>query len=91
MRFRSSNFGISWPQDLGGRFGPRATDHTAEIQNCSSPQDIKQLQRFLDMVNFYRRFLPNCAQVLHSLTDLLKGGTADSAVDCHSPGVFFKS
>jgi hypothetical protein len=25
------------------------------------------------MVNFYRRFLPNCAQVLHLLTDLLKG------------------
>jgi hypothetical protein len=38
------------------------------------PQDIKQLQRFLGMVNFYRRFLPNCAQVLHPLTDLLKGG-----------------
>jgi putative transposase len=37
-----------------------ATDHTAEIQNCSPPQDIKQLQRFLGMVNFYRRFLPNC-------------------------------
>jgi hypothetical protein len=27
------------------------------------------------MVNFYRRFLPNCAQVLHPLTDLLKGGS----------------
>jgi hypothetical protein len=26
------------------------------------------------MVNFYRRFLPNCAQVLHPLTDLLKEG-----------------
>ncbi len=26
------------------------------------------------MVNFYRRFLPNCAQVLRPLTDLLKGG-----------------
>jgi hypothetical protein len=26
------------------------------------------------MMNFYRRFLPNCAQVLRSLTDLLKGG-----------------
>jgi hypothetical protein len=38
------------------------------------PQDIKQLQRFLSMVNFYCRFLPNCAQVLHLLTDLLKGG-----------------
>jgi hypothetical protein len=26
------------------------------------------------MVNFYHRFLPNCAQVLKPLTDLLKGG-----------------
>jgi hypothetical protein len=26
------------------------------------------------MVNFYRCFLPNCAQVLGPLTDLLKGG-----------------
>jgi hypothetical protein len=52
-----------------------ATDHTAEIQNCSPPpQDIKQLQRVLGLVNFYRRFLPNCAQVMHLLTDILKGG-----------------
>jgi hypothetical protein len=28
------------------------------------------------MVNFYCRFLPNCAQVLKPLTDLLKGGGA---------------
>jgi hypothetical protein len=32
------------------------------------------LQCFLGMINFYRRFLPNCAQVLKTLTDLLKGG-----------------
>jgi hypothetical protein len=32
------------------------------------------LQHFLGMVNFYRRFLPNCAQVLHPLTNLRKGG-----------------
>jgi hypothetical protein len=44
------------------------------LQNCPPPQDIKQLQRFLGMVNFYRRFLPNCAQVLKPLTNLLKGG-----------------
>ncbi len=49
-------------------------DHAAEIENCPPPQDIKQLQRFLGMVNFYCRFLPNCAQVLKPLTDLLKGG-----------------
>jgi hypothetical protein len=48
--------------------------HAAEIKNCPPLQDIKQLQRFLGMVNFYRRFLPNCAQVLKPLTDFLKGG-----------------
>ncbi len=42
------------------------TDHTAEMQNCSLTQDSKQLQCFLcflGMVNFYRHFVPNCAQV----------------------------
>jgi hypothetical protein len=46
--------------------------HAAEIELCPPPQDFKQLQCFLSMVNFYRRFLPNCAQVLRSLTDLLR-------------------
>ncbi len=49
-------------------------DYAAEIENCPPPQDIKQLQRFLSTVNFYLRFLPNCAQVLKPLTDLLRGG-----------------
>jgi putative transposase len=47
--------------------------HAAEIESSPPPQDIKQLQRFLGMVNFYRCFLPNCAQVLCPLTDLLRG------------------
>jgi hypothetical protein len=49
-------------------------DHAAKIKNCPPPQDIKQLQCFLGMVNFYRHFLPKCAQVMKPLTDLLKGG-----------------
>jgi hypothetical protein len=49
-------------------------DHATEIKKCLPPQDIKQLQRFLGMVNFYRRFLPKCAQIFKPLTDLLKGG-----------------
>jgi hypothetical protein len=62
-------------------------DHTAEIENCLPPQDIKQLQRFLGMVNFYRRFLPNCAQVLKPLTDLLRGGGGENiAMDRHRSG-----
>jgi hypothetical protein len=52
-----------------------ATDHTAEIQNCPPPpRTSSNRKRFLGMVNFYLRFLPNCAQVLHPLTVLLKGG-----------------
>jgi hypothetical protein len=50
------------------------TNHATKIENYPPPQDIKQLQRFLGMVNFYRRFFPNCAEVLKPLTDLLKGG-----------------
>jgi hypothetical protein len=36
-------------------------------------QDVKQLQQFLGMVNFYRRFLPGIARRLQPLTDALKG------------------
>ncbi len=49
-------------------------NHAAEIKNFPPPQDIKQLQRFLGIINFYRRFLPECTQILKPLNDLLKGG-----------------
>ncbi len=49
-------------------------DYATQIENCPPPQDIRQLQRFLGMVNFYCHFLPNCAKVLKPLIDLLKGG-----------------
>jgi hypothetical protein len=48
--------------------------HTAEIELCPPPQDIKQLQHFLGMMHFFCLFLPNCAQVLRPLTDLLMEG-----------------
>ena len=32
---------------------------------------MKQLRQFLGMVNFYRRFIPNCAKILRPLTDIL--------------------
>ena len=34
---------------------------------------MKQLQRFLGMINFFRRFLPKIAGILHPLTDALRG------------------
>jgi hypothetical protein len=35
------------------------------------PSDLKQLQRFLGLINFYWRFLPGIAGTLQPLTDLL--------------------
>jgi hypothetical protein len=41
------------------------------IQSFPQPQDKKQLQSFLGLVNFYRRFIPAVAQILLPLTDAL--------------------
>ncbi len=47
--------------------------HLTAIQEFPPPLDVKQLQRYLGMVNFYRRFLPGIARILQPLTDLLRG------------------
>ncbi len=46
--------------------------HVTAVQGVLPPTDVKQLQRFLGMINFYRRFLPGIARVLRPLTDLLR-------------------
>ncbi|BHF82909.1 hypothetical protein SprV_0802604800 [Sparganum proliferum] len=43
------------------------------IRYFPPPTSKRQLQRFLGMVNFYRRFLPNCADLMLPLTNLLSG------------------
>ncbi|BHF83514.1 hypothetical protein SprV_0902665700 [Sparganum proliferum] len=45
----------------------------AAIPDFPPPTSKRQLQRFLGMVNFYRRFLPNCADTILPLTSLLSG------------------
>ncbi len=51
--------------------------HVAAIQEFPHPSLIKELQAFLGMVNFYRRFLPSIA-TLRPLTDELRGGKKGS-------------
>ena len=48
--------------------------NVAAVANHPPPNTIKELQGFLGMVNFYRRFIPSAAAVLLPLTDCLKGG-----------------
>nr|VZH99584.1 unnamed protein product [Spirometra erinaceieuropaei] len=43
------------------------------IRDFTPPTSKHQLQRFLGLVNFYRRFLPNCADLVLPLTNLLSG------------------
>jgi RNase H-like domain found in reverse transcriptase/Reverse transcriptase (RNA-dependent DNA polymerase) len=47
--------------------------HVEALQRLPVPTDVKQLQRFLGLINFYRRFLPGIAAVLLPLTDALRG------------------
>ena len=49
------------------------TKHLEAINSFPPPADRQQLQRFLGMVNFYRRFVRNAAKILAPLTDGLKG------------------
>ena len=47
--------------------------HVQALQDLPPPQDVPQLQRFLGLVNFYRRFIPGLAGILQPLTDALVG------------------
>ena len=40
---------------------------------------VKALRRYLDMINFYRRFIPGAAKIFQPLNDLLKGGKKGNA------------
>ncbi|CAB3220776.1 unnamed protein product [Arctia plantaginis] len=43
------------------------------IQNFPEPKTVKELRRFLGMINFYHRFLPHAAQLQASLNAVLSG------------------
>ena len=68
-------FGASELEFLGHWVSPAGVRPLAEkiraVQHFETPKTVKALQRFLGMLNFYRRFLPRIAAVLRPLTDAL--------------------
>ena len=70
-------FGVSQLEFLGHRVSAHGIQplekHTSALQDFPPPTDMGGLQRFLGMINFYRKFIKNAAQVLAPLTDALKG------------------
>ena len=45
------------------------------IKNAPESKDVRQLQAFLDMLNYYHRLLPDVATILEPLQKLLKKGS----------------
>ena len=42
------------------------------IQNFPQPTSLRQLRRFLGLVNYYRRFIRGCSRILTPLTNMLQ-------------------
>ena len=51
----------------------------AAINDHPEPTTVKELQGFLGVVNFYRRFVPAAARILKPLTDQLQGSPKPTA------------
>ena len=70
-------FGVSELQFLGHTVSQQGIkplpDKVLAVKNFERPQSVRALQRFLGMVNFYRRFLPGVTAVMRPLTDVLAG------------------
>lgn len=47
-------------------------DKVRSVQEANRPVTKKQLRSFLGLVNFYRKFIPNCAHISLPLTDLTR-------------------
>ncbi|MGH0157174.1 UNVERIFIED_CONTAM: hypothetical protein FKN15_033151 [Acipenser sinensis] len=52
----------------------KCADKIQAVLEAPQPQDVSQLRSFLGFVNYYNRFLPNLATVLHPLNQLLQIG-----------------
>jgi RNase H-like domain found in reverse transcriptase/Reverse transcriptase (RNA-dependent DNA polymerase) len=54
--------------------------HVEALQRLPVPTDVKVLQRYLGLINFYRRFLPGIAASLLPLTNALRGSPRNLTV-----------
>lgn len=75
-------FGVSEVTFLGYRIssnGSKPLDMKVQaILDFPIPKDVRQLRRFLGMINFYRRFMPRAAQIQAPLHALLTGSVKGS-------------
>jgi hypothetical protein len=53
--------------------------HMEAIRSFPRPTTVKELQAFLGLFNFYRRFMPHAVAIVRPLTDALQGGQVGTA------------
>jgi RNase H-like domain found in reverse transcriptase len=53
-------------------------DRVAAVRDFPQPHTVQQLQAFLGLFNFYRRFVTAAAAIIRPITDALRGGPAGS-------------
>jgi hypothetical protein len=77
INLEKCTFGASSVDYLGHRVSAEGVrplpSYVQAVEEVPQPGTVKQLQAFLRLVNFYRRFLPAIASKLKPLTDTLKG------------------
>ena len=54
-------------------------DRVKAITDFTRPESLRQLRRFLGLVNYYRRFIPGCAAIMLPLEALLQNTRATTA------------
>ena len=52
----------------------------ASVQSFVQPKSRRNLHIFLSLVNFYHRFIPNCAQIFQPLNSLLSNSSDKTIV-----------
>ena len=50
-------------------------DNVAQLRKCPTPCSITGVRSFLGLANYYRRFIPQYAQITKPLVDLTRKGT----------------
>ena len=50
--------------------GPQV-ENVGKILNAERPKTKKECRSILGIVNFYRRYIPNCAQIIAPITEIL--------------------
>ena len=51
---------------------PPVPEKVTALENFPQPTSLRQLRRFLGLVNYYSRFIPSCSRILTPLTNMLQ-------------------